>query len=525
MGTLWSPYPRSALSDGRHRRLRRGSLIGVAIIGVLLLTPAFALFNASAASGFANPAFQTQWQQGEALTPNFWGPLQLAHEGQNEQYKEAPGGQRLVQYFDKARMELTNPSTGVVTNGLLAVELISGRLQLGDATFQQGTPAGVPVAGDPNNAGPTYAQIGTSGLLTTVPSAVGQPTTRALSNAGVIGTFAPGGGDPNGAITTYDGTTQHNVPKAFTDYRNRAGLLTIGLAISEPFWANGVLVAGQPRDVLVQAFERRVLTYTPANPDPFKVEFGNIGQHYYMWRYSGGGNGTATPTATATATTTPTTTPAAPTLTKPTVSNITPTRATVSYTTAPAACGTAELRLKGDTSFTTNIDSITCTPATSVVVTLTGLNPNTEYEIRGAAKVGSGPVGYSDIVPFKTLTPQPTAESYEGVWLNDVTPTDGQFSQLIIAVSGNNVSVRIFDKGTPTDTDLGTATTTFTADPLTFALNGHNYSVSFTDDTRIHLKVVVTLAATGAPEGTFTFHRRVLIIPPIVVVQPPVVKP
>jgi hypothetical protein len=45
--------------------------------------------------------------------------------------------------------------------------------------------------------------------------------------------------------------------------------------------------------VFIQAFERRVLTYTPGNPPGFAVEFGNIGQHYYLWRY-----GTAiTPTA------------------------------------------------------------------------------------------------------------------------------------------------------------------------------------------------------------------------------------
>ena len=35
----------------------------------------------------------------------------------------------------------------------------------------------------------------------------------------------------------------------------------------------------------VQAFERRVLTYTESNPDPFKTEFSNIGRHYYKWRY------------------------------------------------------------------------------------------------------------------------------------------------------------------------------------------------------------------------------------------------
>src|SRR5262249_22978628 len=72
---------------------------------------------------------------------------------------------------------------------------------------------------------------------------------------------------------------------------------------TEPFWAE-VKVAGVVRTVMVQGFERRVLTYTPTNPDPFKVEFGNIGQQYYTWRTSTD-TGTATPPGA-----TPTTAPA-----------------------------------------------------------------------------------------------------------------------------------------------------------------------------------------------------------------------
>ena len=40
------------------------------------------------------------------------------------------------------------------------------------------------------------------------------------------------------------------------------------------------------KDVLVQAFERRVLTFTPTNSPAFQVEMGNVGQHYYRWRYT-----------------------------------------------------------------------------------------------------------------------------------------------------------------------------------------------------------------------------------------------
>src|SRR5207248_2825743 len=63
-------------------------------------------------------------------------------------------------------------------------------------------------------------------------------------------------------------------------------------------------IAGVYQDVLIQAFERRVLTYNPANSPAFQVEMGNIGLHYYDWRYNNIGAcpnviGTAVPTTTA----------------------------------------------------------------------------------------------------------------------------------------------------------------------------------------------------------------------------------
>src|SRR5690606_17816352 len=46
-----------------------------------------------------------------------------------------------------------------------------------------------------------------------------------------------------------------------------------------------VKVGGTYQDVLMQCFERRCLTYNPANPAGWKVEAGNVGQHYHYWRY------------------------------------------------------------------------------------------------------------------------------------------------------------------------------------------------------------------------------------------------
>ncbi len=237
----------------------------MALFGAVMA--AWVAVPASAATGFADPAFAAQWLVGEAITPNFWGPLALAHDKQTESYVEGKladgtSGMRVVQYFDKARMELTNPATGVVTNGLLAKELITGQLQTGDALFEARQPAGIPVAGDPDNIGPTYASINMNAttLLAKTSSAAGSPTTRMLSGTGTLGAYTGTyASDPQGTIAAYDTDTQHNVPAAFSAYRTKAGILTIGFAISEPFWSN-VKVAGTQKDVLVQAFQRRVLT-------------------------------------------------------------------------------------------------------------------------------------------------------------------------------------------------------------------------------------------------------------------------
>ncbi len=236
-----------------------------------------------AAAPLADPAFQAQWRQGERITANFWGPLATAGPGRREPYVEARGGQRLVQYFDKGRMELTN---GAVTNGLLATEIVTGRIQVGDDAFRPKSSPAIPIAGDPDNPSPTYAQLGTSAasLLAPAPAKPGafisvmiDATGAAIDSGGFAGiAMTP----PIGA---YDGTTRHNVLAVFSGYRNTVGLAAISLAISEPFRAN-VKVAGWQRAVLVQVFERRVLTYTSGNAPRFQVEMGNIGAHYYQWR-------------------------------------------------------------------------------------------------------------------------------------------------------------------------------------------------------------------------------------------------
>src|SRR5262245_33758691 len=119
-----------------------------------------------------SPAFVLVWGRsdypvadGRARRSYYFGPAAILS-CPEEAYSESPGGARLVTYLDKARLELSNPATGAVSSGLLAKELISGKLQLGDAAFRALEPAQIPVAGDPvESAAPSYAAFATVATL------------------------------------------------------------------------------------------------------------------------------------------------------------------------------------------------------------------------------------------------------------------------------------------------------------------------------------------------------------------------
>ena len=233
-----------------------------------------------------------------------WGPVALTTT-LSEKYLESPDGMREVQYFDKARMEVTNPDTGdpnsvwYVTNGLLVVEMMTGKLQLGDATFEQRALAEVPVAGDPDDRdGPTYATF--TALTERVSNRSGSILIDRVDRSGLV-TSDPVLLHEAIRVGQYDPITAHNVALPFWEFMNASGLVyedgafvegrlfqdpvyATGRPLTEPYWAD-VRVAGVSRLVLMQCFERRCLTYTPDNPEGWQVEAGNVGQHYYQWRY------------------------------------------------------------------------------------------------------------------------------------------------------------------------------------------------------------------------------------------------
>ena len=281
-------------------RRRRYLVGGSILLGVMALATMLAPLSTQGASQFANPAFQTQWQSLERVIPNFYGPLSTAYDPMTEQYVEGQyngqSGVRLVQIFDKARLEQITPSRRI-TSGLLTVELKTGNLQLGDNTFAQNAPAYIGIAGDPGGGGPTYAD------LARLPERVSQgsgsvnlkwdPSTNTYANITPLSdpqtTFAEYLSDPNGRYG-------QNVPRAFSDYLKRIPggyLLPMGYPIGPAFVANVRLKGMDNVPVVIQPFQRRVLTYTASNREITRVEFGNIGRHYYQWRQSlNGGNPT-----------------------------------------------------------------------------------------------------------------------------------------------------------------------------------------------------------------------------------------
>jgi WD40 repeat protein len=230
-----------------------------------------------------------------------WGPGAFATK--IEPYDNAPNGERAVRYYDKSRMEINIPygdqsTRWYVSNGLLANELISGQMQVGDNHFIDKGSANIPVAGDPDDtSGPTYAAL--KGVLNAPATPQGTEIHATIDRGGNIGNGGPGGVHASQQINE----TNHTVADVFWNYLNSSGTIwngstnvdgklfdptffATGYPITEAYWAK-VKVGGQVKDVLVQCFQRRCLTYTPSNPAGWQVEMGNVGRHYYLWRYGG----------------------------------------------------------------------------------------------------------------------------------------------------------------------------------------------------------------------------------------------
>ncbi|CAN5558816.1 hypothetical protein BH23CHL2_BH23CHL2_28170 [soil metagenome] len=316
----------------------------VAAIAVLIsVALALIVLNSARAVAPSNEYFQRTWERtdkpiidGIVSRSWNWGPEGISNEV-TEPYMESPDGVRQVQYFDKSRMEINDPngdpaSIWYVTNGLLVVELMTGRMQIGDNAFQDRFPAAVPVAGDPNDPnGVTYAVF--ADFRETSPMAANTVYTQRLHPDGTVTSEATMAAYDVSA-SFLDDVTNHRIAGPFWEYMNSSGPVYVdgeliddllfpnafystGRPITEFYWVRSQ-VGGTERDVGIQCFERRCLTYTPGNSEGFVIEDGNVGLHYFIWRYETP-DPTPTPTATSPATATLEPTPTATVTAIPTV--------------------------------------------------------------------------------------------------------------------------------------------------------------------------------------------------------------
>ena len=276
----------------------------------LLACGALLLFSAVAVAGEDVDPLLANWQRTDKPVMDgvvertwMWGPQETAFLTW-ESYAEAPGGERKVIYFDKSRMEITDPDANranpwYVSNGLLVVELISGQMQSGNNRFETRGPAAVNVAGDADDPnGVTYATF--TNLLEPYTGPEPGPLTWTLDRWGNVGNDARFASYDVG-VTWYEPATGHWVAEPFWELMTSTGMVwkddsyqtealfadpfyATGYPITEAFWVE-VLLDGQPEDVLLQCFERRCLTWTPTNDPGWEVEAGNVGLHYYIWRY------------------------------------------------------------------------------------------------------------------------------------------------------------------------------------------------------------------------------------------------
>jgi len=249
---------------------------------------------------------------GEIARPLVWGDQPLAMSV--EFYRDSSSGVRRMAYFDKGRLDILDPrqertSDWFVTPAALVREMLSGAIQFGeDEQESAGRVAPpIPVVGDLNQTNAiTYATLGQLASIHAKPQEdaapllpegmdeVGLPdnqfrevdksVTALVNSRGIV---TPDGMQVGGVtVGAYDDVTKHNIAKPFVDWAAEQpypDLYLLGRPLTEPYWTEAV-VGGVSQRVLFQAFERRVLTFTPGNPDGFKIESGNVGLHYRLWR-------------------------------------------------------------------------------------------------------------------------------------------------------------------------------------------------------------------------------------------------
>lgn len=309
--------------------MRKSVVVRFLALALLLAAMLLPLSQAAAAySGYyayANPAFYNSWYKVDGVVSNgvvrrplYWGAGPVSDKLDNS--PSDPG--RIVQYFDKGRMEITDVNGDksgpyYVSSSLLAKELVSGQREVQERLKIARSSALIPIVSDMDDAkAVTYASFKSlinsraANISVGVTGKQSQPIAT-LDYQGKVGSDGGKFNAGNSALDNlyYDNTTGHNLPRAFWDFLNASGptydctaarcvvggpsgrkldspwYLYSGLPISEPYWIKAKIGNRPNMDVLVQVFERRVLYYMPDGAAGQKVQFANVGRAHYVWIY------------------------------------------------------------------------------------------------------------------------------------------------------------------------------------------------------------------------------------------------
>jgi hypothetical protein len=223
---------------------------------------------------------------GQVTRSWLWGPA-LGH-AVTLTSASAPSGWCYERLYEKGLMEINDPYARMDTGWYVTPGLLASRLLDAGSTL--------PVAGDLTADSVDYATLAAAAGSTAIIDGA-MVTTRLTSDGGLwqddryaeFGVFA-------GSLVP---ETNLHIADVFEAFMAQTGLvldggalveallfdpplLAIGLPVTDPLWLK-VELRGIERDVLVQCFERRCLTYTPSNPAGWEVEMTNIGQHYALW--------------------------------------------------------------------------------------------------------------------------------------------------------------------------------------------------------------------------------------------------
>lgn len=298
----------------KRNRLTARWCVPIALVLVIVASSPLALKSEAADAGQiytvsgvpVDAAISQMWRTadepvatGSVVRGWLWGPQAIA--AGVEYSEDSPSLRRTMVYFDKARLDILDPGAAqdsgwYVTGALLVAQMLAGEIPFGEDTIADRESPHIPVTGDLDQPGAlTYAALGARASISGKPLRGGDAIAVPQSQAGQeIRDLIHGNGQVEAGVVSgngitygaYDEITGHNIAGPFADWlavQQYPANYVIGRPLTEPYWVDSV-VGGVPQQVLVQAFERRVLTYTPENAPDWRVESGNAGLHYRTWR-------------------------------------------------------------------------------------------------------------------------------------------------------------------------------------------------------------------------------------------------